>query len=137
VTSVLPTFSTVFTMSSLPAGNYAVFATLKASANEAHTASGIDAVQGACEITAGAPGSPGAQAVGATAVMEPPSIQGLGSSAWNAFMVWPATIQGTVTLATSKDLVVSCAVAISNTAVFKVSNIDVIAIKLGTLTEIP
>jgi hypothetical protein len=69
--------------------------------------------------------------------MEPPSIQGLGSTAWNQFMVWPASIQGSVTLGVSTDLVVSCAVLPANTATFKVSNIDIIAIKLGTLTQVP
>jgi hypothetical protein len=63
--------------------------------------------------------------------MEPPSVQGLGSTLWNQFMVWPASIQGTVTLATIKDLFVSCTVFTANTASFKVANIDIIAIKLG------
>jgi len=122
---------------SVPAGNYAVFVTMKASVDEAHTASGVDTVQGICEITAGAPGSPGFQAVGGPARMEPPNIQGMGSSLWNRFMIWPASIQGTVTLATPKDLVVSCAVIVANTATFKVANIDIIAVKLGSLTQVP
>ncbi|HUM10026.1 MAG TPA: hypothetical protein VLT82_03650 [Myxococcaceae bacterium] len=134
--TALPTWTSVLSMS-VPAGNYAVFVTLKANVDEAQTGSGIDTVQGLCEITAGAPGSVGFQAVGGPAPMEPPNIQGMGSAVWNRFMVWPAAIQGTVTLATTKDLVVSCAVLVANTATFKVSNIDIIAIKVGTLTQVP